>query len=380
MHIFKKKRVFLDFASATPLSFEVKKEMKKFETKNFYNPSAIYAEGLEAKRALESFRMTIARILHAGSKDIIFTSGGTEGDNLAVLGVFEKAKENPPAGGPPHIIISELEHPAIKEAAKEAERRGAEVSVVEADKAGMISAEKVMSQVKETTILVSISLASGETGAIQPVPKIGRLLREYRKRHASPYPYFHIDATAAAGYLSLNVDSLHGDLLTIDSAKLYGPKGCGALVIRPGVSLYPISFGGGHERGLRSGTPSLPLIAGFSKALEIADGLREKEAPRLARLRDELAKGLGKLNNKVRILGSGDNFLPHILGVFFENELSEFMAIKLDQKGILVSAGPACSSQKNGGDELAVRFSLGRTTTKKDIQLALKALSEIVLD
>lgn len=378
MNIFSTKRIFLDFASATPLSPEAKKEMKKFETKYFHNPAAIYKEGVKAKQALELYRTSIARALHAGSKDIIFTSGGTESDNLAILGVFEKAKENLPAGGPPHMVISELEHSAILEAAKEVERRGGEVSIISADENGVINPQQVMSAVKETTVLVSVCLGSGESGAIQPISKIGRAIVAYRKTHASVYPHFHSDATAALMYIHINVDSLHVDLLTIDSAKVYGPKGSGVLVVRPHVSLHPIIFGGGHEKGLRSGTPSLPLIAGFTRALEVAENIKEKESKRLLILRKQFIEGVQMLKG-VRILGSEENSLPHIVALSVEDELSEFLAIKLDQKGILVSAGPACASQKNTNDEFSLRFSFGRNTTKKDISRAVIALKDIVL-
>ncbi|MES2214267.1 MAG: cysteine desulfurase family protein [Patescibacteria group bacterium] len=375
MKFFQKKRIFLDYASATPVLPEARKVMEKYVTDEFYNPSAIYAEGVLVRRELGQCREKVARHLHAGAKDIIFTSGGTESDNLAILGTFEKAAESVLV---PHIIVSELEHPAILEAAEEVKRRGGDYTIIRADEEGIIRPDTIEKAITENTVLVSVSLAAGSIGVIQPVSKIGRMIREVRKKNSSSYPYFHTDATAAANYASLNVDALNVDLLTLDGAKMYAPKGSGVLVVRPGVELSPQILGGGQERGLRAGTENIPSIAGFAVALDIVVRDREKESKRLLSLRNKLLESVRSIQGAF-IIGSPENLLPNVISVSFPGQISEFLAISLDQKGICVSAGAACQSQNDSTDDLALRFSLGRGTTLKDIEVTEKALKEIVM-
>lgn len=359
MSLFKKKRIFMDYAGGRD------------------NPSAIYAEGVEARRKLENARTSIARILHAGSKDIIFTSGGTESDNLAILGVFEACRH---ATSTRHIIISSVEHPAIEETAREVERRGGEVTIIQTDEEGRVSPQEVLSAVKENTILISISLANGETGTIQPISKIGRLVREYRKDKNTIFPYLHTDASQAAKLLDLNVESLRVDLMTLDGSKVSGSHGSGCLVVRPNVDLYPIIFGGGQERGLRSGTENVSAIVAFAEALTLANKNREKESRRLNLLREffikEIKKKLLAGGTSVIINGSSDPELqlPNIINLSIPNTLAEFVALKLDQKGIMVSVGSACNSRKNLPDKENIRFSFGEFTTKSEIVRTLKAL------
>ncbi len=359
MNLFSKKRIFLDYASGRD------------------NPSAIYAEGVKAMQKLEEARICIARILHAGSKDIIFTSGGTEADNLAILGIFEKVKEKI---NKPHIIISSVEHPAVSETAKEAERRGGEVTVIEADEDGRISPQGVLNAVKENTILISISLVNGETGTIQPISKVGRMVREYRKDKNKIYPYLHTDASQAANFLDLSVESLRVDLMTLDGSKVSGLHGSGCLVVRPNVNLCPIIFGGGQERGLRSGTENVSAIHDFAEALVLAEKNREKESERLNSLRkyfiEEVKRNPPAGGPNVIINGSSDPELqlPNIVSLSIPGTLAEFVALKLDQKGIMVSVGSACNSRKNLPDKENIRFSFGKFTTKSEIVRALKAL------
>lgn len=363
MNLFPKKRIFMDYAGGKD------------------NPSAIYAEGVEAKKRLEEARTQIARIIHAGSKDIIFTSGGTEADNLAILGIFEAAKTpsvwNPLTLGVNkklHIIISSFEHPAISETAKEVERRGGEVTVVQTDEKGRISPQEILNAVKENTILISIGLANGETGTIQPMSKIGRMVREYRKEKETNLPYLHTDASQAANFLDLNVESLRVDLMTFDGSKLSYSHGSGCLVVRPNVNLHPIIFGGGQERGLRSGTENVSAIVGFAESLILADKNREKESERLNSLRKYFIEEIKKKIPNVVINGSEEYTLPNIVSLSIPNILAEFVALKLDQKGIMVSVGSACNSRKNLPDKETLRFSFGKFTTKSEIVRALKAL------
>jgi cysteine desulfurase len=357
MSFFKKKRIFLDYAAGTD------------------NSSAIYEEGAKAKKVLEDARTKIARILEVQARDIVFTSGGTEADNLAMLGVFEKSREKVTV---PHVVISSIEHPAISECAKEIVRRGGEVTVVEAEE-GIVSAEAVLKAVKENTVLVSIMYANNETGAIQPVGKIARLIAEYKKANATKFPYMHTDASQAGNFLSLNMSSIGVDLMTLDASKMSGPKGAGLLVIRPHVELMPILFGGGQERGLRSGTENISAIVAFADALEVAQKNKTSESERLEKLKNIFIAEIKKELPEVIINTPEKNSLPNIVSVSFPNVLHEFVAIQLDEKGVCVSTGSSCNSTKDQEEKAALRFSFGRETTEKEVREAIRVLKEIML-
>jgi len=357
MSLFKKKRIFLDYAAGVE------------------NPSAIYAEGVAAKRKLEEARTKIARILEVQARDIVFTSGGTEADNLAMLGVFEKSREKI---SKPHVIISSIEHPAIKECAKEIVRRGGEMTVVEAEE-GIVSAEKIARAIKENTVLVSVMYANNETGAIQPVSKIAKLVAEYKKTRGTKFPYVHTDASQAGNFLSLNMSSVGADLMTLDASKMSGPKGAGLLVVRPHVELSPILFGGGQERGLRSGTENISAIVAFAEALERAQAHRESESERLEKLKNIFISSIEQSLPQAIINTPEKHSLPNIVSISFPGQLHEFLAIKLDEKGICVSTGSSCASSKDEEEKEALRFSFGTKTTENDVREAIRVLKEIVL-
>ena len=278
-HLFsvKRKRIYLDYAAATPLIQEVKLEMGRFFSRDFYNPSAIYEEGVAVKGAIEEYRAQIAKSVGSGSKEVIFTSSGTESDNLAILGVAEASLEYT---NKPHIIVSAIEHAAVMQAAHEVVRRGGELSILPVDEEGVVSVEALKKLLKKNTILVSVGLANSEIGTVQPLAKIGRIIREERKERGSTYPLLHTDASAAPSYVPINLESLQCDLVSLDGAKVYGPKGIGILAHRRGISLHPIIFGGSQERGARGGTLNPPLIAGCAHALTIAARDRDVEAKR----------------------------------------------------------------------------------------------------
>lgn len=385
MKLLSKKRIFLDHASTTPVLPEVRRAMEKYWLKDFYNPSAIYEEGLHIRRDIEAFRANVARLLSAGAKDVIFTGSGTESDNLAILGTFEASRAT---FKKPHLIISSVEHPAVREAANEVVRRGGEVSIVPVDENGLVSPQSVLECITDETFLVSIMLANNEIGTIEPVSKIARLVRENRKKRESEYPYIHTDASQAANYIHVDVTRLNVDLLTLDGSKLYGPKGIGVLVARPNVHLRPMIFGGGQEKGLRSGTENAALIAGFSTALEIASRDREYETARLEDLRVFFIQEIKRSVPNVVINAEHVPHLPHIVSVSIPGYIAEFIAIKLDRNGILVSTGSACGTRgETGGSETiraigfpelgesTIRFSFGRNTTKKDLVRALYEFS-----
>ncbi|KND48858.1 MAG: cysteine desulfurase [Parcubacteria bacterium C7867-005] len=388
MKIFGPKRIYLDYASTTPVLPAVKKEMDRFFIDSFHNPSSIYKEGVEAKKFLENFRTKVARIIGVSQRDIVFTASGTESINLALLGIFEESKKTI---NKPHIIISAIEHPAVKESAKEAVRRGAEVSIVPVDASGLVSIDEISKIIRPETVLVSVMLANNEIGVIEPVSRISRMVHEYRKKNNSKFPYIHTDASQAGNYIKINLPALGVDLLTLDGSKIYGPKGVGVLVVRPDVSLSPIVFGGGQERGLRSGTENLAVIAGFTKAFELADLDRGKEVERLNKIKLYFIDRIKSSLPKATVNTPEENSLPNIVSVSMVGMLAEFVAIKLDLMGIMVSTGSSCGNVKgSGGTETVValgqgelrdstiRFSFGRSTTKALVEKALTSFIKIV--
>ncbi|MBX4199882.1 cysteine desulfurase [Candidatus Parcubacteria bacterium] len=354
MGIFGKKRIFLDFAGGRD------------------NPSALHEEGLEAKHRLEEARKDAASILHVQSRDIIFTSGGTESDNLALLGVFEAAREKMDK---PHIIISSMEHSAIQESAKEILKRGGEVSVVQAED-GEIKAEKILSEIKENTVLVSIMYVNNETGGLQPIARIGKGIKELKKKNNSKI-FFHSDASQAAHILSLDVSTLGVDLLTLDGSKVGGPKGVGLLVVRPGVLIKPIMFGGGQEMGLRPGTENVDSILKFVKNLKSAQNSREETLDHLKKVRDVFMEEIKSIPNIV--INTPEVNVPTIVNVSFPGSLHEFLAVQLDTLGVSVSTGSSCKSnlREEGGE--ALRFSFGIVTSENEVREAARILRNIVV-
>ncbi|MEK7461520.1 MAG: cysteine desulfurase family protein [Patescibacteria group bacterium] len=382
MNRLRNSKIYLDYTSATPVLPEVRRAMEKYWSQDFYNPSAIYKEGLRVKEEIKECRARVARALRVAPNGIIFTSGGTESDNLAILGLFEASKKKLKQ---PHIIISAIEHPAVVAAAQEVVRRGGKMSILEVNEEGIVSVETLKDLVKKNTFLVSVGLANGEIGTIQPISKIGRFLSQFRKEHASIYPYLHTDASQTPSYLNVCLDSLNTDLLTLDGSKIYGPKGIGILAIRKGVKIHPIILGGGQEDGRRSGTLNLALVSGFVLSLEKVQQHREKELLRLEVLRQYFIQSVCKCLPQAIINGAPKNHLPNIVSVSVPGILSEFILLKLDQFGVMVSVGSACSLDgrvsgspvisalgKKDLAESTLRFSFGRLTTLNEIKYAIK--------
>jgi cysteine desulfurase len=356
MNLFNKKRINLDYASGGE------------------NPSAIYAEGIEVKKKLESVRIRVARVLGVQSRDIVFTSGGTESNNLALLGVFEANRDKI---NKPHFIISSLEHSAITECTKEIVRRGGEVTIVEVDEEIKVNPQEILKHIKPNTVLVSVVYANNEVGAIQPIHKISRLINEYKKKNESKFPYFHTDASQAGNYLNLQITALGVDMMTLDATKVYGPKSTGLLVVRPNVELHPILFGGGQERGLRSGTENVSSIFEFADTLESAQKNRLGEFERLSKLRRYFIDSVKEEIPSAIINADVEDTLPNIVSLTFPNIIAEFMAIKLDNKGVMVSVGSSCDSNKRAIEKDAVRFSLGKDTTKNEIKNTISILKKL---
>lgn len=390
MSFFRKGRIFLDYASATPLLSEAKKVMDKYWSKDFYNSSAIYQEGFKVKKDISEYRTRSARLLGVSSDGIVFTASGTEANNLAILGSFE-AFRNTYKDKKPHLIISSIEHSSVTSVAEEVVRRGGELSILEVDEEGKVSLEGLKKILKPNTFLVSIGFANGEIGTIQPISKIGRVIRGYRKELESPYPYLHTDASQALNFVDTNLETLHTDLLTIDGSKIYGPKGIGLLALRKNIKVLPIIFGGKQEGGRRAGTLNPALVAGLVVALEVVVRDREKESLRLEKLREEFIGLVKKDLPQAVFNGSLDNHLPNIISVSIPNILSEFIVLKLDKEGILASVGSACSNDEmtSGSpviralgrtdlSESTIRFSFGRFTTREEMKKAAKIFCKTV--
>lgn len=384
------KRIHLDHAAATPLDPRVFAAMKLFLTKEFGNPGALYREGVTAKKMVFKARKKIAGILFAHPDEIIFTGSGTEGNNLAIEGVIRDAQKKD-GSRKLHVITSAIEHPSVLSVCQALEHQGISVSYIGVDSNGIIKLDEFKKALRKETVLVSIMYANNEIGTVEPIREISKIIRAWRREHNTSFPYFHTDACQAANYLSLHVERLGVDLLTLNGSKLYGPKGVGALFVRRGISLFPIMYGGGQERGLRPGTENVSGIVGFAEALQIAETIKEKESKRLTKLRDGFIKMILKKIPGARLNGDAVRRLPNSVNISISNIERSHLIIELDAHGIAVSARSACKSmdeegshvimalgRETTGTESGIRLTLGRSTTKKDIDYVAAVFSQLV--
>jgi cysteine desulfurase len=390
------KRIYLDTAAATPLDPRVFAAMRPWLESEFGNPSSLHREGMSAAAALSAAREKVARLLDAHADEIIFTSGGTEGDNLALFGVARALLSRKKLAAPGHIITSAIEHRAVLEAGARLEAEGWRLTYLPVDRNGLVDLDAFKDALSSDTVLVSIMYANNEIGTIEPVREIAKILRAFRKKRAAadPYaehwPYFHTDACQAPRFLPLSVEKLGVDLMTLNGSKIYGPKGTGCLYARRNIFIEPQLVGGGQERGSRSGTENVPGIVGFAEALSIAVAEREEESGRLEALRDRFAALLAKLPG-VSLNGHPTERLPNIVSATFAGLLGELSVLSLDARGIAASTGSACSAHHRddahvimslGHDRAyadeTIRFSLARETTEKDLAETVKAVSEIL--
>ena len=396
-----KKRIYLDYASGSPVLPAVLNVTKKLEMSFFGNPSSIHHDGVVSKKALEDTRTSVARLFDAHADEIIFTSGGTESNAIALYGAYEHAKKLPKfSRTKPHIVTSMIEHPSILKTCELLEQRGASVTYLPVDARGLISAKSVYEAMLPETILVSIAYANNEIGVIQPIKEIAKEIRRYKKVSHSAidnrlktkdYPLFHIDACQAVSYLDVGVERLGIDMLSWNGTKIGGPRGTGALYIRRGTPISPIYSGGEQEYGMRSGTENIPGIVGFGIACNEVRSIHQKENTRLASIRDFCISQISKKFPTARINGDLNERLVNNISVSFKNFSSELLVLELDAKGISVSAGSACASSKDAGSHVlkalygnddekkwgSIRISLGRETKKEDINVLLKVLADI---
>ena len=382
--------IYLDHAAATPLDTRVRRAMEPYWDDIYANPSSLYRPGRAAKEALDDSRETVAKILNCKANEIIFTSGGTEADNIGIFGAtgfFQKK------GG--HLITTAFEHHAGLRSFETLERDGWAVTYLAVGGYGLVDIDAVKNAIRPDTLLVSVMYANNEIGTIQPIDEIGQILKAVRrKREAEENQlpiYFHCDASQAAGFLELDTRKLGVDLMSLNGGKIYGPKGVGALYIRNGVKLKPMFYGGGQEKGLRSGTENVPGIIGLAKALEIADAERAKESRRLAELRDYFIRRLTTEIPKTVLNGHPAKRLPNNVNVSVLDIEGEAVILYLDAKGVCISTGSACTSATLDPSHVilalgkpyeyahsSLRFTLGRNTVKADLDYVMKVLPLIV--
>ncbi len=389
------KAIYLDYASITPLDPLVLREVNKW-SKEPLNPSSIHSLGVKAKSALDRARKTTAEFLNAHDDEIVFTSGGTEANALALLGTARAAHRN--GFAKPHLIISEIEHSSIIETTDMLERHGVLVTRLSVDTNGLISLEELKKAIKPETFLVSIMAANNEIGTIQPIREIAKAIRDYRKKafdapgadqdSTAKYPLFHTDACQAILYGELNVEKLGIDLLTLDASKACGPRGAGALYIKRGTLIEPLIYGGGQERGLRSGTENIPGIMGFAKSLEIARKNMKKESERIEELRQSFEREVKKIRPDAAVNAADAPRVPHISNISFPGVDAEMLVLRLDAKSIAVSTKSACLRDEDESYVLcaigvdsksSIRFSFGKWTKKGDVTRALSILKKFLM-
>ncbi|MFQ5827756.1 MAG: cysteine desulfurase NifS [Candidatus Methylomirabilia bacterium] len=371
------RQVYLDHNASTALHPEVVEAMLPYLRERFGNPSSIHAFGRAAREGIEVARETIVSFLRVGKEEIVFTSGGTESDNLAIKGVAD-------ARGSGHIITSSIEHHAVIRTCQALEAQGFSVTYLPVDQYGLVDPDDVRRSIRPDTILISVMHANSEVGTLQPVEVIGQLARE----HAI---VFHSDAVQTFGKLPLDVHAFGIDLLSFSGHKIYGPKGVAALYIRKGTKMVSIQHGGEHERRRRAGTENVASIVGLGKAVEIRARTMESEVERLRALRDRLWEGIRDRIPQVRLNGHPTDRLPGTVNVSFRHVESESIVLGLDLKGVAVSAGSACTSGNVEPSHVlvamgvpldwamgAVRMSLGRGTTAEEIEYVLEVLAPIV--
>jgi len=369
----------MDHSATTPVAAEVLEAMLPYFSQRFGNASSLHGFGREAKEALEESRQRVARLLHAHPGEIVFTSGGTESDNLALRGI---AYKNRNSGR--HIITSQIEHPAILETCHSLEREGFSVTYLPVNREGLIELSELERAIRPDTILISIMHANNEVGTIQPLEEVGRLA-------ADRDIYLHTDAVQTVGKIPVDVEAMGADLLSLSAHKLYGPKGVGALYIRRGTKMQSLSTGGGHERNLRSGTENVAGIVGLARAADLAREEMAAEGQRLVQLRDRLAALVLERVKDAWVNGSMEKRLPGSLNFGFSYVEGESLLLYLDSKGIAVSTGSACSSHKLEPSHVllalglkpeechgSLRITMGRSNNQEQVDYVAECIAEAV--
>ena len=376
------KRIYLDYAATTPVDPLVIEEMLPFFDKKFGNASSIHYEGRQAFNAIEDAREKVSNIIKAKEDEIIFTSGGTESDNIAIKGVSYKNKDKKNSNGY-NIITSEIEHPAVLETCKYLEKNGFSIRYIPVDKYGVVDLEEIKKAISKDTFLITIMFANNEIGTIEPMKEIGELAKENNI-------IFHTDAVQAIGKVPIDVKELNIDMLSISSHKIYGPKGCGALFCKKGVDFETLQHGGGHEKGKRSSTYNTPGIIGLGKACELGYKRFEKDIKHMEKLRNLLIKKVLKIEES-NLNGHPKKRLVNNAHFRFSAIEGESLNMMLNDKGISTATGSACSSKKLKASHVltsiglkpeeahgSLRISFGRQNTKEDVIYVEEVLPGII--
>ncbi len=372
------KRIYMDHSATTPVDDRVMDVMKPYFSEKYGNASSLHTLGQNAQRAMEDAREKVAKVIHAKPSEIYFTSGGTESNNTAIKGTAFARKEEGT-----HIVTTKIEHDCILNACKWLEKRGFEVTYLNVDENGLIDHGDLESSLREETILVSIMHANNEIGTLQDMKKIGEIVRDSNA-------YLHTDAVQSVTKLPIDVDEMGVDMLTVSSHKLYGPKGVGCLFARKGITIDPLLHGGGHERGLRSGTENIAGIVGFGEAMRLGEEERPDVIPRIEKMRDKIIKNVLEIDNTY-LNGHPTKRLPINANFSFKFIEGESLVLSLDSKGIETSTGSACSSKSLKPSHVllaiglkpeeahgSLRLTLGKDNTEEDVDYLLEVLPEVV--
>lgn len=384
-----RRQVYLDHAAATPMDPRVLEAMLPYLSEHFGNPGGLYAVGRIAQEAVTQAREHIAKVFGCQGTNIIFTGSGTESDNLALFGIARAyAKKGK------HLVSQPIEHHAVLHSLEALENEGFETSFVPVDEYGSVTAASVVEALREDTVLVSLLYANNEIGTVNPIAEIGNAIAKWKKekgRGPLEPPFFHTDACQAAGALELTVEKLHVDLMTINGSKIYGPKGVGALYVRRGLQLKPTVYGGGQEFRKRAGTENVAYIVGLAKALTLMQENKEAENARLVTLRDWFTGELFTRIPKVVLNGHPSERLPNNVNVSILDIEGEALILYLDEYGIAMSTGSACTSESLDPSHVitgigkpyeyahsSMRFTLGHSTTKEDLEYVLRVVGPVV--
>lgn len=373
--------VYLDNSATTRVFPEVAQLMTRIMCDDYGNPSSMHMKGVQGEQYIRYAKETFAKLLKVQEKEIFFTSGGTESDNLALLGC---AGANLRAGK--HLITTRIEHPAVLETMKYLEKQGFEVTYLGVDEKGVVRSSDVQRALRPDTIMVSIMHTNNEVGSLQPIEEIGALIKKY-----NPNILFHVDAVQGFGKFRIYPKKMNIDLLAVSSHKIHGPKGVGVLYVGDKVKIHPTSFGGGQQKGIRSGTENVPGVAGMAKAAEMVYTHLEEDVDQLYELKEYFVNGVQKIEN-VQVNGfTGRDSAPHVVSVSVRGVRSEVLLHALEDKGIYVSAGSACASNhpkisdtlKAMGVEKdlldsTIRFSFSTLTTKEEIDYTLQSMYDMI--
>ena len=393
-----KQRLYLDHAAASELRSSVVRVVRQAEQMYTGNPSSLHHEGVLAGRALGEARSSVAKIFEVQASEVVFTSGGTESDSLAILGSVRAVRDSfSQQSKTLHAVTTVIEHPAVLEAFKVLENEGVLVTYLGVDTEGLVNQKELREALREETVLVSIGYVNSEIGTVQDIRECAKTIRHFRKHvgrssFGVQFPLFHTDSAQATRLLSVRVPELGVDMLSCNGSKIGGPRGVGVLYVRKGIHISPLIVGGGQEHSLRSGTENVPAIVGFAQALTDVQKEKQQQNEKMLALRTLLQTLVQKEIPSARCNGSAEFFLPSTVSISLPKFASELLVIELDARGIAVSAGSACSGVKENGSHVlsalygkedkdgwgTVRVSFGRNTTARDVRYFVRALKDVM--